>query len=181
MTQRRIKDLFLNRCHESLIFAVLLTLLVTPWVAANRALAEKVEPESAPYRVVDGQVDPSTYLGWRVFHSTCHLCHGVDATGSSVAPDLTVRLSEMAFSEFTRTVLMRYPIVLGLNDVRGDDRTAVRQAFVDLVMKQERGELIMPGWEHDPKVKPHIADLYAYLKARADGVLGTGRPLSTLD
>jgi hypothetical protein len=25
-------------------------------------------------------------------------------------------------------------------------------------------------------MKPHILDLYAYLKARSDGAIGTGRP-----
>jgi cytochrome c553 len=40
------------------------------------------EAEQKPYRVVDGKVDESTYLGWRAFHSACHACHGVDATGT---------------------------------------------------------------------------------------------------
>jgi hypothetical protein len=34
----------------------------------------------------------------------------------------------------------------------------------------------MPAWDGDPNVKPHVMDLYAYLRARADGVLGEGRP-----
>jgi cytochrome c5 len=45
--------------------------------------AQAAEPQGgdkAPYRVVDGKVDESTFLGWRAFHSACHTCHGVDAT-----------------------------------------------------------------------------------------------------
>ena len=34
----------------------------------------------------------------------------------------------------------------------------------------------MPAWEADPKVNPHVLDLYAYLSARADGKLGPGEP-----
>jgi hypothetical protein len=34
----------------------------------------------------------------------------------------------------------------------------------------------MPAWEGDSKVRPYLLDLYAYLRARADGVLGPGRP-----
>jgi hypothetical protein len=50
---------------------------------------------------------------------------------------------------------------------------------VEEVMKQQRGErgqVLMPAWEANTKVKPHVIDLYAYLQARADGALGPGRP-----
>ncbi len=35
----------------------------------------------------------------------------------------------------------------------------------------------MPVWMDDPGMKPHILDLYAYLKARSDGAIGPGKPL----
>lgn len=34
----------------------------------------------------------------------------------------------------------------------------------------------MPTWEADPKVAPHVPNLFAYLWARADGKLGPGAP-----
>jgi hypothetical protein len=34
----------------------------------------------------------------------------------------------------------------------------------------------MPAWDGDPNVKPNIMDLYACLRARANGALGEGRP-----
>ena len=135
----------------------------------------------APYHVVDGKVDRSTYLGWRVFHSVCYVCHGIDATGTTVAPNLVERVADMTAEDFTTTVLVRYRITLGASEAFTDDRSAVRQAFVEQVMKHERGELIMPAWERDPNVKPHVLDLYAYLKARADGALGPGRPAQLSD
>lgn len=129
-----------------------------------------------PYQVKDGKVDRSTFLGWRVFHSTCYICHGVDATGTTVAPDLVTRVKELSAREFTNAVLVRYRITMDSAELLGDDQTAVRQKFLEMAVKKQRGELIMPAWERDPNVKPHVMDLYGYLRARADGVLGPGRP-----
>ncbi|MGK9165592.1 cytochrome c [Inquilinus limosus] len=38
------------------------------------------------------------------------------------------------------------------------------------------GTAAMPGFADDPNVAPHVDDIYAYLRARADGVIGRGRP-----
>ena len=34
----------------------------------------------------------------------------------------------------------------------------------------------MPSFGEDPNVMNYVDDIYAYLKARADGVIGRGRP-----
>jgi hypothetical protein len=36
----------------------------------------------------------------------------------------------------------------------------------------------MKGFSGDPNVAPYVDDIYAYLQARADGVLARGRPIS---
>lgn len=137
---------------------------------------DRIEHEQLPYVVADGKVDRSTFLGWRVFHSTCYVCHGVDATGTSVAPDLVERVATMAFTDFAVAVLFRYPIIVGTEPVAGDDLNEIREAFLEDIRQHESGELRMPTWDSDPNVKPHLADLYGYLRARADGALGEGRP-----
>lgn len=83
--------------------------------AATASAAEPRREEKPPYRIVDGKVDEATFLGWRAYHSACHSCHGVDATGTE-------------------------------------------------------------AWESDTSMRPHVMDLYAYLRARADGALGPGKP-----
>lgn len=144
--------------------------------AADKYEAGSGKEPAAPYRVVDGKVDESTFLGWRAFHSTCHGCHGVDATGTSVAPNLVVAVGSMTSREFSTKVLTRYRLVIGLDDIAGDDQTALRRAFMEQVIRRESGELIMPAWGGDPNIQPHVLDLYTYLRARADGALGPGRP-----
>lgn len=143
------------------------------------ALGESASGSVKYYEVKSGRVDPGTYRGWRLFHSNCYGCHGVDGTGTDVAPNLVERVKALSASDFTVKVLTRYRIVVPASEASGDDQTATRQAIVEEVLKQERGkrgEILMPAWESNSRVKPHLLDLYGYLKARADGVLGPGRP-----
>ena len=137
------------------------------------------EPVPGSYRVVGNQVDRGTYLGWKVFHTSCYGCHGVDAIGTDVAPSLVERVKRLTPREFTVKVLTRYRIVVPSSEAGGDDQSAFREAIIEEVLKQERGkkgEILMPPWEANTNVKPHVLDLYAYLSARADGALGPGRP-----
>ncbi len=39
------------------------------------------------------------------------------------------------------------------------------------------GTAVMKGFGEDPNVARYVDDIYAYLQARADGALGTGRPI----
>ena len=157
--------------YTSMCFLSLLVVAAPPG-----ATAEKPAANAAPYRVVNGKVDESTLLGWRAFHSTCHACHGVDAGGTSVAPSLVERVKQLSAHDFTVKVLTSYRLVFPSSEVSGDDPTAIRSEFVEEVLRREGGDLIMPAWEGDRNVRPHVLDLYAYLKARADGALGPGRP-----
>ena len=159
----------------------------TPWwgvllgaaIALPLAAQPNAEPVPGDYRVVKGKVDRGTYTGWRLFHTTCYGCHGVDAVGTDLAPNLVERVKTLTPRAFATKVLTSYRIVLLANDANTEDRTAVREAMIEDVMRRERGargQIVMPAWEADPKVNPHVLDLFAYLSARADGKLGPGEP-----
>ncbi len=94
------------------------------------------------------RVSDDIYMGWRVFHSVCNHCHGQDARGGSFAPDLLASLGSLDYAAFRRVTE---------NGARG--RVGV-----------------MPGYKDNPTVAGQIEALYAYLRARADGVLPAGRP-----
>ena len=139
----------------------------------------RADPPPGDYRVIDGQVDGGTFTGWRLFHTTCYGCHGVDALGTDVAPNLVERVKAMTPRAFVSKVLTSYRITMPASETNTEDRSAVREAMIEEVMRQERGArglVIMPAWETDSKVRPHVLDLFAYLSARADGKLGPGRP-----
>ena len=98
------------------------------------------------YKVVDGKVDLPTYNGFRRYHAGCNHCHGPDGVGSTFAPSLIEALPDI-----------------------DTFRQIVREG-------RARGDSVMKGFGGDPNVAPYIDDIYAYLQARADGVLGRGRP-----
>lgn len=125
----------------------------------------------AAYTIENDKVDPKTFVGWRLFNSTCFVCHGQNATGTDIAPNLLTRLEGMSEFKFRKAVLHRYFAKVNLDD---PDR---RLQFLSQVAgEQGVAEFKMPTWSDDPNIRPHIGELYAYLKARSDGALGEGRP-----
>ena len=125
------------------------------------------------YWVVDGKVDASTFIGWSLFTNTCVGCHGVGGTGTELAPDLTESIAKLSPVEFTTKVFHRYSMPVG-------DRTDMTNAIMAEVRKDQKrdsGELEkMPQWKNNPLVKAHVLNIYGYLKARHDGVIGPDRP-----
>ena len=124
-------------------------------ITADRSLAQDntAAAEEKPYKVdPDGTVDWPTFSGFRRFNSECFVCHGPDGVGSSFAPALVDSLKTMTYEQFL--------------DVVTNGKTEVNTA----VQKK------MPTFGTNPNVMCYIDDIYAYLKARSDGVVGRGRP-----
>jgi mono/diheme cytochrome c family protein len=119
---------------------------------------ESTSVAAAPYAVECGQVndagepfcyvDPDTYIGWRTFHGNCHVCHAQDAVGSTFAPNLLDRMQDFDFDTFVERTANGYTGQVG----------------------------VMPAWKDNPNVNKKYKELFAYLKARSDGVLPPGRP-----
>ena len=116
----------------------------------------------------------SLYTGCRVYVDRCAGCHGVAATGSGNAPDLLERVRTLGPQRFVNLVLRRYEWTLPAPPPAADG--PAREAAVDDIVQRRAGQLAMPAWQGEPRVTAHIADLHAYLSARAEGTLGSGRP-----
>jgi mono/diheme cytochrome c family protein len=84
--------------------------------------------------------------GYRRYHATCSHCHGPDGVGSSFGPGLVER--PLPWAAFEAAVL---------------EGTA-------------SGSFVMRGFADDPNVAPYVRDIYSYLRARAAGAIGRGRP-----
>jgi hypothetical protein len=154
---------------QQLIIGFLLVAMSMP--AAAQAPGE--------YRVENGKVDAGTFTGWRLFHSSCHGCHGVDAMGTDVAPNLVDKVGLLTPRAFVTKVLTSYRIVLPDTDTSSADSANSRESMINDVLQQGRQgrvRVVMPAWEGDPTVNPHVLDIFAYLSARADGKLGVGKP-----
>ena len=119
----------------------------------EEAQAEADVPwEEKPYTVVDGQVDLGTYNGYRRYHSSCHVCHGPDGLGSSYAPALTDSIPQIGYEGYLEAV------IYGIENVSQSQQS------------------VMPAFGEVPDVANYVDDIYSYLKARADGAIGRGRP-----
>jgi methanol metabolism-related c-type cytochrome len=114
--------------------------------------AEQDNEQSTPYVIKDGKVDQHTYNGWRRYTESCLRCHGPDGAGSSYAPDLTDSLKRLSEDQFKEVIV--------------NGRVNVTPS----------SESVMPPFGEVEDVVLYLDDIYAYLKARADGVLGRGRP-----
>ena len=155
-----------------------LTLLVVFSLTLSLPVYARGDPVPGDYRLQNGKVDRGTYIGWRIYHTTCYGCHGIDAIGSDVAPNLIERVKMMTPRAFATKVLTSYRIGPKPGATADEDRTAAMSALIDRAMRRDRkahGQLVMPAWENSTSVNPHVLDLYAYLLARGDG-LGPGRP-----
>lgn len=108
--------------------------------------------DDKPYTVKDGKVDKATFNGWRRYTESCLRCHGPDGAGSSYGPDLTESLKNMSEEQFNEVV------------VNGRQNVSTSSTNV------------MPPFGEVEDVMLYLSDIYAYLKARSDGVLERGRP-----
>ncbi|WP_051341184.1 c-type cytochrome [Azospirillum halopraeferens] len=138
------------KCHPCIPVVAAAALFCA--VSAGLPAAAHAQEGDKPYTVEGGKVDQGTYNGFRRYHSICHTCHGPDGLGGSFAPNLAESLKVLKFEEF-----------IGI--VAGGRQNVSASS-----------ESVMPAFAHDPNVMDHIQDIYAYLKARSDGVLGRGRP-----
>lgn len=99
-----------------------------------------------PVFVRDHQVTSSVFHGWQLFDSYCFRCHGPDAVGGELAPDLRTSLEQgMTKSEFIATAMAG---------------------------RKGKG---MPSWAGFFSTED-ITHIYEYVKARSVGLVAAGRP-----
>jgi cytochrome c len=127
---------------------------IARWILLQKDSAAKPEPDQPLELFVDGKppkVTKSVFHGYQLYNSYCYRCHGTDATGGQLAPDL------------------RHSLVAGMKQVQ----------FLSVAMtgRKEQG---MPSWagflnEQD------VIDVYKYVKGRSLDLVPSGRPASEQD
>ena len=104
------------------------------------------------YSIKNGEVDIHVYNGFRRYGESCLRCHGPDGAGSSYAPNLTESLKHLSYDAVVEV------IVNGRKNVSASSNN------------------VMPAFGTTEDVVNYLDDIYGYLQARSDGVLGRGRP-----
>lgn len=107
------------------------------------------------FHIENGKVDWYTNSGFLRYGANCLACHGPDGLGSSYAPSLVDALKILSYTDF-------YAIVAG-----GKKDVSASQ------------DLVMPAFGTNKNVMCYIDPIYVYLRARADGALGRGRPANS--
>ncbi len=95
-------------------------------------------------------VDTDTYNGWKQYELNCSRCHGEFGVGTSFAPALVVSLK--------------------------DDGTIPSPELFITTVCAGRPDKGMPSWCALGLEMDKIQKIYKYLKGRADGKIGIGRP-----
>ncbi len=117
-------------------------------LVATTATAQAVHDEyhSAPRDTVDND----TYQGWKQFELNCARCHGEYGVGTTFAPALIVSLKD-------------------------EGTVPSMESFITTVCagRPDKG---MPSWCALGLEMDKIQRMYSYLKGRADGKIGAGRP-----
>jgi len=132
----------------------------------NTVPGEQLARESAP--------PGSAYDGWRLYNQRCAACHGKDAAAPAPMPDLLDRVAQMGPRRFANLVLTRYDWSASVAEDEG--LAPIPRLYLRKTLLGGTQVLEMPAWANEPAVVGHVADLYAYLSARADGRLGTDAP-----
>jgi cytochrome c len=98
-----------------------------------------------------GKVTKDVFRGYELFNSYCYRCHGTDATGSQLGPDL------------------RHSLAGGMN----------QQQFLAVAMagRKEKG---MPSWAGFLS-KQEVTQTYQYTKGRSLDLVPAGRPPSSTE
>ena len=110
------------------------------------ALAGTVEGQEKEKHTASRQASAQEYVGWRQYMVTCARCHGDDAVGGVMAPDVRTAVAKgMDQAAFTEVVLNGRP---------------------DKGMPANKATLS----------DEQAASIYAYVKARAENRLAAGRP-----
>ena len=119
------------------------------WILAAAAAAgigaDLAAAQNQPATGKSQELYQSVYSGWKWWHVYCYRCHGTNASGTTLAPNLTDPQEKMPLMAF---------------------KTVVKTGSAD-------GQ--MQAWDKllDDK---QIAQLFDYVRARADKVLPPGRP-----
>jgi mono/diheme cytochrome c family protein len=123
-------------------------LLLLSALAARPVVAQEVHDEYHP--APRDTVNVDVYNGWKQFELNCARCHGEYGVGTTFAPALIVSLK--------------------------DGGTVPTQEFFLTTVCAGRPDKGMPSWCALGLEMDKIQRIYMYLKGRADGKIGIGRP-----
>ena len=121
--------------------------LVTALAALLLAMATN-SPAQAPAKTAAAPSDTyrDVYQGWKWWHVYCYRCHGVDALGTTTAPNLTDPMEKITRAEFLRVVGRGVPntAMQAWNKLLDDDQIGQIYVYV-----RARADKVLPPGRPD--------------------------------
>ena len=128
-------------------FTILVTIACAGLLAAQGSFASTQAPASAKASVGDTADKPDTYRdvyqGWKWWHVYCYRCHGVDALGTTTAPNLTDPMEKFTRAEFLRIVRTGKPNTAMQSWSKLLDDKQIGQVYIYVRARAER--VLPPG------------------------------------
>jgi len=130
------------KLNQKYLCVLLMGLLIPVYAGGND---DAVATDGKPYQIIDGKIDKNTFEGWRTYNGGgCGGCHGPGGIGKMGGSNLAESL------------------VIKNND---------KEKFNDYVTNGVPNTRMKPN-RNDKRLMDNLDNLFSYLKARADGVLG---------
>jgi mono/diheme cytochrome c family protein len=82
---------------------VFFTLTAVLWILSRPGSAQSAQATAAPTQAAS-EMYQNVYNGWKWWHVYCYRCHGQDALGTTLAPNLTDPNIKFTLQEFLRKV-----------------------------------------------------------------------------
>jgi hypothetical protein len=108
--------------------------------------------EERPYQAIGGKVDAGTYKGRSTLPEPLSRLPRAGQPRQLVRAGLIESLAQIGYEGYLE------PVMYGIENVAQAEQS------------------VMPAFAEVEEVVKHVDDIYSYLKARADGVIGRGRP-----
>ncbi len=83
--------------YRRFLFPVILSMVLFILLGAFQGIPEGEAQDAA-------QVSEVVMNGWRWFHVYCFRCHGMDAVGSQIAPNLRESIKVLPYDEFIKVI-----------------------------------------------------------------------------
>jgi len=114
-------------------------------LAVSTAIASQAQTTTAPSASAADKSDVyrDVYQGWKWWHVYCYRCHGVDALGTTTAPNLTDPNEKLARAEFLRVVRTGVPKTAMQSWSKLLDDQQIGQVFV--YVRARADKVLPPG------------------------------------
>ena len=114
-------------------------------LAVSTTIAAPTQVTTAPSAAAAASADTyrDVYQGWKWWHVYCYRCHGVDALGTTTAPNLTDPNEKLTRAEFLRVVRTGVPktAMQAWNKLLDDQQ--IRQVYV--YVRARADKVLPPG------------------------------------